>query len=124
MVNVGLTAGMAAVVVVLLVTAIRYTFGLPHRDPQFFTRPFYDPQTFTWGNLFGCTSIAVLSYIGFDGISTLSEEAENPRRNILLATVLTCVVIGFLSAAAVYAAQLFRAASCALPTTHTPYVLV
>ena len=42
------------------------------------------------------TSIAVLTYIGFDGISTLSEEAENPRRNILLATVLTCLVIGIL----------------------------
>ena len=39
----------------------------------------------------GRTSIAVLTYIGFDGISTLSEEAENPRRNILLATVLTCL---------------------------------
>ena len=48
----------------------------------------------------------MLTYIGFDGISTLSEEAENPRRNILLATVLTCVVIGFLSAVEVYAAQL------------------
>jgi len=70
---------MSAVVVVIFVTAIRYIFGHPHSDPHFFTRPFYDPQTFTWGNLFGCTSIAVLSYIGFDGISTLSEEAENPR---------------------------------------------
>jgi len=48
----------------------------------------------------------VLTYIGFDGISTLSEEAENPRRNILLATVLTCLVIGILSAFEVYAAQL------------------
>ena len=35
----------------------------------------------------GGTSIAVLTYIGFDGISTLSEEAENPKRNILLATM-------------------------------------
>ena len=85
-VNAGLTAGMSAVVVVIFVTAIRYIFGHPHGDPHFFTRPFYDPQTFTWGNLFGCTSIAVLSYIGFDGISTLSEEAENPRRNLGAAT--------------------------------------
>ncbi len=105
-VNAGLTAGMSAVVVVIFVSAIRYIFGHPHSDPHFFTRPFYDPQTFTVGNLFGCTSIAVLSYIGFDGISTLSEEAENPRRNIMLATVLTCVVIGILSAAEVYVAQL------------------
>ena len=121
-VNAGLTAGMSAVVVVIFVTAIRYIFGHPHADPHFFTRPFYDPQTFTWGNLFGCTSIAVLSYIGFDGISTLSEEAENPRRNILLATVLTCVVIGFLSAAEVYIAQLIWPASEPFPNQDTAYV--
>jgi putrescine importer len=121
-VNAGLTAGMSAVVVVIFVTAIRYIFGHSHSDPHFFTRPFYDPQTFTWGNLFGCTSIAVLSYIGFDGISTLSEEAENPRRNILLATVLTCVVIGFLSAAEVYVAQLVWPATEAFPNPDTAYV--
>jgi putrescine importer len=121
-VNAGLTAGMSAVVIVIFVAAIRYIFGHPHTDPHFFTRPFYDPQTFTWGNLFGCTSIAVLSYIGFDGISTLSEEAENPRRNILLATVLTCVVIGFLSAAEVYIAQLVWPATEPFPNPDTAYV--
>src|SRR5216684_3513841 len=120
--NAGLTAGMSAVVVVIFVTAIRYIFGHAHSDPHFFTKPFYDPQTFTWGNLFGCTSIAVLSYIGFDGISTLSEEAENPRRNILLATVLTCVVIGFLSAAEVYVAQLVWPATEPFPNADTAYV--
>ena len=52
------------------------------------------------------TSVAVLTYIGFDGISTLSEEVENPKRNIFLATVLVCVVTGFLAAAEVYGAQL------------------
>src|SRR5260370_40029895 len=113
---------MSAVVVVIFVIAIRYIFGHPHSDPHFFTRPFYDPQTFTWGSLFGCTSIAVLSYIGFDGISTLSEEAENPRRNILLATVLTCVVIGFLSAAEVYLAQLDCPPTQPSPIAHTPFV--
>jgi putrescine importer len=121
-VNAGLTAGMSAVVVVVFVAAVRYIFGHPHSDPHFFTRPFYDPQTFTWGNLFGCTSIAVLSYIGFDGISTLSEEAENPRRNILLATVLTCVVIGILSAAEVYVAQLVWPATEPFPNPDTAYV--
>ena len=48
----------------------------------------------------------MLTYIGFDGISTLSEEAHDPRRNILLATVLTCLVTGILAASQVYAAQL------------------
>ena len=52
------------------------------------------------------TSLAVLTYIGFDGISTFSEETENPRRDILLATVLVCAVTGALSSLEVYAAQL------------------
>ena len=50
--------------------------------------------------------MAVLTYIGFDGISTLSEEVHNPRRNILLATVLVCVVTGVLASVQVYLAQL------------------
>jgi amino acid transporter len=50
--------------------------------------------------------LAVLTYIGFDGISTLSEEARNPRRNILLATVLVCVITGILASVQVYAAQM------------------
>ena len=48
----------------------------------------------------------MLTYIGFDGISTLSEEVHNPRRNILLATVLVCLLTGVLASIQVYAAQL------------------
>ena len=123
-INAGMAAGMGAVIVVIFVAAVRYIFGHPHADPGFFTRPFYDPATFGTGALFGCTSIAVLTYIGFDGISTLSEEAENPRRNIMLATVLTCVVIGLLSAGEVYVAQLIWPASEAFPNVDTAYVHV
>src|SRR4029077_5402758 len=83
---------------------------------------FYDPQTFSYGALFGCTSIAVLTYIGFDGISTLSEEAENPRRNILLATGVACRVVGILSSAEVYVAQLVWPASQPFPDADTAYV--
>jgi len=122
-VNTAMAAGMSAVIIVVFVAAIRYIFGTAHStDPLYFTRPFYDPATFTWGNLFGCTSIAVLTYIGFDGISTLSEEAENPRRNIMYATVLTCFVIGILSAAEVYIAQLVWPASQPFPNEDTAYV--
>jgi amino acid transporter len=120
--NAAMAAGMGAVIVVIFATAVRYILGHPHADAGFFTRPFYDPATFNTGALFGCTSIAVLTYIGFDGISTLSEEAENPRRNIMLATVLTCVVIGLLSAAEVYVAQLVWPASQAFPNVDTAYV--
>ncbi len=105
-INEVLAAGMMVVVVIFFVFVARTIYGLHQFGAGYFTQPFYNPQTFSWGGVFGGTSIAVLTYIGFDGISTLSEEVENPRRNILLATVLTCVVIGILSALEVYAAQL------------------
>jgi putrescine importer len=109
--------------VAIFVAAARYIFGAPQGTISYLT-PFYDPHTFSWGNLFGCTSIAVLTYIGFDGISTLSEEAENPRRNILLATVLTCLVIGVLSAIEVYVAQLIWPAHEPFPDINTAYSYV
>jgi len=121
-INTVMAIAMGAVVAVIFVAAARYIFGHPHDEPGFFLRPFYDPQTFSYSALFGCTSIAVLTYIGFDGISTLSEEAENPRRNILLATVLTCIVIGLLSAVEVYVAQLIWPASQKFPDVDTAYV--
>ena len=123
-INTAMAVFMGVVIVGIFVAAARFILGHPHNDPGFFTRPFYDPQTFTYAGLFGCTSIAVLTYIGFDGISTLSEEAENPRRNILLATVLTCLVIGILSAFEVYAAQLVWPATEKFPDVDTAYVYV
>ncbi len=122
-INAAMALLMGMVVVAIFVAAARYIFGAPQGSISYLT-PFYDPHTFSWGNLLGCTSIAVLTYIGFDGISTLSEEAENPRRNILLATVLTCLVIGVLSAIEVYVAQLIWPAREAFPDINTAYSYV
>lgn len=123
-INAGMAVGMGAVVVVIIVASARYIFGHPHSDPRFFTTPFFDSSMFQVKALFGATSIAVLTYIGFDGISTLSEEAENPRRNIMYATVLTCAVIGILSAIEVYIAQLIWPASQAFANVDTAYVQI
>ena len=100
-----LCAGMMLVVILFLASVARAVWGV-HQNPGFFIHPFYDAATFHPSSIFAGTSVAVLTYIGFDAVSTLSEEAENPRRNILLATVLLCVFAGFLSALEVYAAQL------------------
>ena len=123
-VNSALAAGMGLVIAIFFVAAARYIFGHPHGDPGFLTHPFYDPQSWNTKAVLGGTSVAVLTYIGFDGISTLSEEAENPRRNILLATVLTCVVIGVLSALQVYVAQLIWPASEPYPNLDTAFTFV
>jgi putrescine importer len=122
-VNAGLAAGMGVVIALFFVAAARYIFGHTQSVADF-TRPFYDPLSWDTKAVLGGTSVAVLTYIGFDGISTLSEEAENPRRNILLATVLTCLVIGILSALEVYAAQVVWPASEPFPNVDTAITFV
>src|SRR5882724_6467890 len=101
-----LAGAMMIVVIVFLAYVVRFLIQLHNFGPHFFTKPFYDPATFNFGLIFHGTSIAVLTYIGFDAISTFSEEVENPRRNILLATVLVCLITGVLASLEVYAAQL------------------
>jgi putrescine importer len=123
-INDTLAAAMGVVIVIFLAAAARYVLKTPHDGFAFFTRPFYDPKTFSTSAVLGGTSLAVLTYIGFDGISTLSEEAENPRRNILLATVLVCLITGVLASVEVYAAQLVWPSSQPFPDVDTAYVSV
>ena len=105
-INEVLAAGMMIVVVIFFAFVIRFLWGMHEFGAGFFSQPFYNPATFSFHGIFRGTSIAVLTYIGFDAISTFSEEVENPRRNIMLATVLVCVITGVLSSLEVYAAQL------------------
>jgi amino acid transporter len=123
-INEGLAAGMGVVIILFLVAAIRYLLQTPIASPRFFAQPFFDPKTFSAPAVFTGTSIAVLTYLGFDGISTLSEEAENPRRNILLATVLVCLITGILAAVEVYVAQLVWPSQKPFPDADTAYVFV
>jgi len=103
--NTIIAVGLGVVIVLFLGAAARYLWLSPPGIGDL-ARPFYDPQTFSVHDVSSGAALAVLTYIGFDGVSTLSEEVHNPRRNILLATVLVCVITGVLAAVQVYAAQL------------------
>jgi amino acid transporter len=119
--NTVLAAGMGVVILVFLACSVRWIASHAAGTSEYFLRPFYDRQSWELGSVRNATSVAVLTYIGFDGISTLSEEVENPRRNILLATVLTCLLIGVLAAIEVYAAQLIWPSSEPFPSEETAF---
>jgi amino acid transporter len=59
-------------------------------------RPFYDPDAFSWATVASATSVAVLSFLGFDGISTLSEENRGSEGAVGRATVLSLLLVGAL----------------------------
>jgi amino acid transporter len=59
-------------------------------------RPVYDPRVFSIATVAGATSIAVLSFLGFDGISTLSEESGGGQNSVGRATILALLLVGAL----------------------------
>jgi amino acid transporter len=59
-------------------------------------KPIYDPAVFSLATIVGATSIAVMSFLGFDGISTLSEESKGGLGSVGRATVITLVLVGVL----------------------------
>jgi putrescine importer len=120
--NAVLTVGMIAVLIAFFITAAGYLMRLSGLRGLFSLQPFYDPATFSWDRVSTGTSIAVLTYMGFDSISTLSEDVENPRRNILLATVLLCVITGVLGCLEVYAGQRIWPDFRTYPDVDTAYV--
>jgi len=96
---------MSVVVFWFMGAAIRYIFMEDGIGGILTIEPFYHSSTFDWATIGRGTALAALTYIGFDGLTTLSEEVENPRRNVLLATVFTCLITGIWSGAQIYLAQ-------------------
>lgn len=100
-----LLAFMSAIMLVFLVEAVWYVFTRQHWAGLVSLDPIYDPRTFSVRAIMAGTAFVATTYIGFDGVSILAEEVENPRRNILLASVLVCVFTGLFAGLQVYLAQ-------------------
>jgi amino acid transporter len=123
-INAGIAAALGVVILLVLAATVNWLLHLSHPGAGFFTAPFYDPSTFNRSGLLRGTSIAVLTYIGFDGISTLTDEARDPARSVPRAIVLTCLITGILASVEVYAAQLVWPRGLAFPDIDTAYVHV
>lgn len=63
--------------------------------------PIYDAAAFDPGRLFAATSICVLSFLGFDAISTLSEEVRDGDRAVvgraIMGVLLICTAVFFVT---------------------------
>jgi putrescine importer len=97
-----LLAVMSVVVVYFIVVAVRFLYAGQGWAGLFSIQPLYDAKTFNSHKILTATSFAALTYIGFDGVTTLAEDVENPKRNVLLAVVLTCLFAGVCSGIEAY----------------------
>jgi putrescine importer len=99
---------------VILAISVIWFFGaavwaLTHgvgRATLFSLEPFYSAPNFSLKAVMAATPVAVLSFLGFDGISTLAEDAKDPQKNIARATILVCFIAGLLFILQTYLGQL------------------
>ncbi len=77
-----------ALTVTIVATGASHGIGLS-------LKPFYPSEILGGGGAFWTAMIlGVLSFTGFDVISTVAEEAQAPRRLLPRATLLACIVVG------------------------------
>ncbi|GIG66103.1 APC family permease [Phytomonospora endophytica] len=100
-----LLLGELAVLAIFLVIGIN---GLIEgRGEGFSWDAFYNSDTFTWGVGFGAASVAVLSFLGFDGISMLAEESKGNARQIGRAMAGALGLAGLLFVAQTWVAAMY-----------------
>lgn len=78
---------------------------LADRPPRSYTAPFWNAESGLAG-ISAAAAVAAYSYLGFDAVTTLSEEAKDARRTIPRAVVLVIAIGGLLFAAVAYVMQL------------------
>lgn len=89
-----------------LAFVVLYVFIQGHGTGGFSSAGFYRPEHMNAGFFATATSLAVLSFLGFDAISTLAEETHHPRRTVGNATVTALVLLGLIFMVQTYAATL------------------
>jgi amino acid transporter len=59
-------------------------------------KPVFDAAAFDAGKIFSATSICIMSFLGFDAVSTLSEEVEGGDRKVVGRAIIATLVISAL----------------------------
>jgi len=88
-----LVAELAVLAIFLVVGVVALAQG---KGNGFSLTPLYNGATFSLGVVFGAVSVAVLSFLGFDGISMLAEENKESARSIGRAMVAALLLAGTL----------------------------
>jgi len=82
------------IVLVIFLVAATMAVAKGINNSHFTLKPFYDSTKFSLTVVMGAVSVAVLSFLGFDGISTLAEETKGGYKVVGKATVASLVIVG------------------------------
>lgn len=113
------TGSVAAVFILL---AINFLFHTQGWGGLFSTEPFYNPKTFSAHTVWTASSYSVLTYLGFEGVTTLAEDTRNPKRNVLIAIVMVCLFTGLFGGFLAYLGQRIWPDWHTLPNLETAFM--
>jgi amino acid transporter len=102
--------------IVLLFVVLAIHGVMHHVDgARFSLAPFFNPREFRPSIIFGGISLAMSSFLGFDGVSTLSEESRDGPAAVGTAILLSLLVTAFLFIVQAWLASLFLLGHTRLP---------
>jgi putrescine importer len=113
---------MTAVAALYIVFVIRFVVAARGLSGLFDIAGVFRAGTFEPGGLLLGAGVATLSYIGFDAISTLAEDAVDPARDVGWATVAVCIFQGIICIVTVYLSALAWPDYRSFPSTDTAIV--
>ena len=93
------------VVAAFVVLSLRHVLLAEGIGGWFSTAPFVNPST-TFAAIAGGAGIAAYSFLGFDAVTTLTEETVNPRRTMPRAILLVALLGGIIFVVVTYTTQL------------------
>nr|WP_249315603.1 APC family permease [Bacillus sp. FJAT-49711] len=82
------------IVLVIFVVAGIIAVAQHVNGAEFTFKPLYDKEHFSMATVMGAVSIAVLSFLGFDAVSTLAEESKGGRKAIGNAIIGALLLVG------------------------------
>jgi amino acid transporter len=97
---------MGIVVVIFVIFCIKAVAGGEGAHTIISIKPFFNGGNFSTSAIIAGSAMACFSFLGFDSITTLSEESLNPKRDIWKAAILSCLIGGLIFILQAYVAQL------------------
>ncbi|MBB5320955.1 APC family permease [Marinobacter oulmenensis] len=104
-VNSLLMAFQVLVIVFFVLLSLRHVFADGGADALFSLAPFFNSES-SFSTIAAGAAVAAYSFLGFDAVTTLTEETVNPRRNIPRAILLTALIGGGIYVLVGYTTQL------------------
>lgn len=94
-----------AFTLVFIAVVVKFILGGGGAGTLISAENFYDPQDFSRDGLLGAAAIMAISFLGFDAVTTVAEEAIEPEKNIGKAIFIICIGAGIVFIFIAYIAQ-------------------